>query len=139
MRKITKDVERRGIQLTYEPYSETDGWYGDFGKKVLEPMEFWEYYSTNKFDEIWLQFIRVDLIVEKISKIKLKLLIGASSSKIFHLNEFAKNLEKNNIECKVVFDSEYADGFPSRKIKSWFSSNKKFKKSPISLRYYKRF
>ena len=58
----------------------------------------------------------------------MKLLIGASSSKIFHLNEFAKNLEKNNVECKVVFDSEYADGFPSRKIKSWFSSNKKFKK-----------
>jgi len=58
----------------------------------------------------------------------MKLLIGASSSKIFHLNEFAKNLEKNNINCKVVFDSEYADGFPSRKIKSWFSSSKKFKK-----------
>ena len=58
----------------------------------------------------------------------MKLLIGASSSKIFHLNEFAENLEKNNINCKVVFDSEYADGFPSRKIKSWFSSNKKFKK-----------
>jgi len=58
----------------------------------------------------------------------MRLLIGASSSKIFHLNEFAENLEKNNINCKVVFDSEYADGFPSRKIKSWFSSNKKFKK-----------
>ena len=58
----------------------------------------------------------------------MKLLIGASSSKIFHLNEFAENLEKNNVRCKVVFDSEYADGFPSRKIKSWFSSNKKFKK-----------
>ena len=58
----------------------------------------------------------------------MKLLIGASSSKIFHLNEFADKLEKNNVKCKVVFDSEYADGFPSRKIKSWFSSNKKFKK-----------
>ena len=58
----------------------------------------------------------------------MKLLIGASSSKIFHLNEFAEKLEKNNVRCKVVFDSEYADGFPSRKIKSWFSSNKKFKK-----------
>jgi len=58
----------------------------------------------------------------------LKILIGASSSKIFHLNEFSQNLEKNDIECKVVFDSDYADGFPSRKIKSWFSSNKKFKK-----------
>ena len=58
----------------------------------------------------------------------MKILIGASSSKIFHLNEFSQNLEKNDIECKVVFDSDYADGFPSRKIKSWFSSNKKFKK-----------
>ena len=58
----------------------------------------------------------------------MKLLIGASSSKIFHLKEFAANLEKNNIQCKVVFDSEYADGFPSRKIKNWFSSNKKFEK-----------
>jgi len=58
----------------------------------------------------------------------LKLLIGASSSKIFHLKEFSENLEKNNIECKVVFDSDYADGFPSRKIKSWFTTNKKFKK-----------
>jgi hypothetical protein len=56
----------------------------------------------------------------------LKLLIGASSSKIFHLKEFAQNLEKNNIECKVVFDSDYADGFPSRKIGNWFKSNSKF-------------
>jgi glycosyltransferase involved in cell wall biosynthesis len=56
----------------------------------------------------------------------LKLLIGASSSKIFHLKEFAQNLEKNNIECKVVLDSDYADGFPSRKIGNWFKSNSKF-------------
>ena len=62
------------------------------------------------------------------SDIKLRILIGASSSKIFHLNEFSHNLEKNNVECRVVFDSDYADGFPSRKIKSWFSTNKKFKK-----------
>jgi len=39
MRKITKDVERRGIQLTYEPFNATDGWYGDKGKKILEPLE----------------------------------------------------------------------------------------------------
>ena len=57
----------------------------------------------------------------------MKLLIGASSSKIFHLEEFSKNLKKNNIDCQVVFDSDYADGFPSRKIKNWFSSDKKFK------------
>ena len=58
----------------------------------------------------------------------MKLLIGGSSSKLFHLNEFAEKLEKNNVKCKVVFDSDYADGFPSRKIKNWFTSNKKFKK-----------
>ena len=58
----------------------------------------------------------------------MKLLIGGSSSKIFHLKEFAENLEKKNIECKVVFDSDYADGFPNRKISKWFSSNKKFRK-----------
>jgi len=58
----------------------------------------------------------------------LKLLIGASSSKLFHLREFADNLKKRGIECKVVFDSDYADGFPNRKISKWFSSNKKFKK-----------
>ena len=58
----------------------------------------------------------------------MKLLIGASSSKIFHLKEFAKNLEKYDVEAKVVFDVDYADGFPNRKISKWFSSNKKFKK-----------
>ena len=58
----------------------------------------------------------------------MKLLIGASSSKIFHLKEFAKKLEKYNVITKVVFDADYADGFPNRKISKWFSSNKKFKK-----------
>ena len=58
----------------------------------------------------------------------MKLLIGASSSKIFHLKEFAKKLEEYNIETKIVFDVDYADGFPNRKISKWFSSNKKFRK-----------
>ena len=58
----------------------------------------------------------------------MKLLIGASSSKLFHLKEFAENLKKKNIECNLVFDSDYADGFPNRKISKWFSTNKKFKK-----------
>ena len=48
----------------------------------------------------------------------MKLLIGASSSKIFHLNEFADNLERKGVECKVVFDSDYADGFPNEKIQN---------------------
>ena len=57
----------------------------------------------------------------------MKLLIGGSNSKIFHLKEFAQNLEKNNMECKVVFDSDYADGYPSRKLSTWLKQNKKFK------------
>jgi glycosyltransferase involved in cell wall biosynthesis len=58
----------------------------------------------------------------------MKILIGASSSKIFHLKEFAKKLNEQKIETRVVFDTDYADGFPNRKISKWFSSNKKFKK-----------
>ena len=58
----------------------------------------------------------------------MKLLIGASSSKIFHLNEFAEVLTNLGVETKVVFDVEYYDGFPSRKIKNWFQTRKKFKK-----------
>ena len=57
----------------------------------------------------------------------MKLLIGASSSKIFHLEEFAKKLKKYDVEAKVVFDADYADGFPSRKIKTWFGKNKNSK------------
>ena len=57
----------------------------------------------------------------------MKLLIGASSSKIFHLQEFSNYLKKIDVECKLVFDADYADGFPSRSTNSWFNSNKKFK------------
>ena len=39
MRKIVKDVERKAIQLTYEPFSTTEGWYGRRGKDVFEPIE----------------------------------------------------------------------------------------------------
>ena len=59
---------------------------------------------------------------------EMKILIGASSSKIFHLNEFAKELIKLEIETKVVFDTDYSDGFPSRKIKHWLKPKKTFKK-----------
>jgi len=56
----------------------------------------------------------------------MKLLIGAAPSKLFHLEEFVKSLTKFNIECKIVNDIEYADGYPSRNFKSWIFSNKKF-------------
>jgi len=58
----------------------------------------------------------------------MKILIGGSSSKIFHLTEFSNALNNLGIETKVVFDSDYSDRFPSRKIKNWFKSKKIFKK-----------
>ena len=58
----------------------------------------------------------------------MKLLIGGSSSKMFHLNEFSKMLDKLNVETKLVFDSDYADGFPSRKFSRWMKKNDKFEK-----------
>ena len=58
----------------------------------------------------------------------MKILIGASSSKIFHLNEFAKELINLGIETKVVFDTDFSDGFPSRKIKHWIKPKNTFKK-----------
>ena len=58
----------------------------------------------------------------------MKILIGASSSKIFHLKEFADALEKIQIEAKVVFDADYSDGYPSRKLINWFQKDNKFKK-----------
>jgi hypothetical protein len=56
----------------------------------------------------------------------MKLLIGGSSSKMFHLQEFVMALEKLNLECKLVFDADYANGFPSRKLETWFTTNSKF-------------
>lgn len=55
-----------------------------------------------------------------------RLLIGGSSSKLFHLQEFADTLHKFGIECKVIFDADVYDGFPSRKISHWFQSKSKF-------------
>ena len=57
----------------------------------------------------------------------MKLLIGGSSAKFFHLQEFSHELEKIDIECKLVFDADYVDGFPSRRIGSWFKTDIKFK------------
>ena len=47
-----------------------------------------------------------------------RLLIGGSPSKIFHLKEFSEKLIDLGMECKVVLDTDYCDGFPSRKISS---------------------
>ena len=56
----------------------------------------------------------------------MRILIGGSSSKLFHLKEFGENLKKQGVEYKLVHDVEIQDGFPSRKIKNWIPSKKKF-------------
>jgi glycosyltransferase involved in cell wall biosynthesis len=58
----------------------------------------------------------------------LRLLIAGFGLRYIHLKGFADTLKKYNIECKVVVDSEIFDGFPSRKIRNWFQSRRKFNK-----------
>ena len=58
----------------------------------------------------------------------MKLLIGGSPSKIFHLKEFQNTLIKLGIECKLVIDTEIYEGFPSRTLKKWFQTKKKLEK-----------
>ena len=58
----------------------------------------------------------------------MRLLIGGSSTFLVHLKQFSDMLNKLGVESKLVFDSDYADGFPSRKIKNWFQTKKKFNK-----------
>ena len=58
----------------------------------------------------------------------MRLLIGGSSSFIFHLKEFSDALNNLGVESKLVFDADYYDGFPSRKIRNWIQTRKKFNK-----------
>ena len=58
----------------------------------------------------------------------MRILIAGSSSKLFHLEEFGEKLTSFGVETKVVFDQDFSDGFPSRKISHWLKNEKKFKK-----------
>ena len=58
----------------------------------------------------------------------MRLLIGGSSSFFVHLKEFSDALNRLGVESKLVFDADHSDGFPSRKIKNWFQTKKKFNK-----------
>lgn len=64
----------------------------------------------------------------------MRLLIGGSSSKFFHLTEFTKSLNNLGVETKLVFDKDIVDGFPSKKITSWFESKEKFSELLRSFR-----
>ena len=56
------------------------------------------------------------------------LIVSGSKGKFFHLKAFGEALKKLGVEYKIVNESDYGLGFPSRKIKNWFNSGKKFKK-----------
>jgi glycosyltransferase involved in cell wall biosynthesis len=56
----------------------------------------------------------------------MKLLIAGSPSKIFHLREFGEELTRQGHEYKLVLDTDIYTGFPSKEIKKWFESEKKF-------------
>ncbi len=58
----------------------------------------------------------------------MKILIGGSTSKIFHLKELQDELISLGIETKLVIDTEIYDGFPSRNLKKWFQTKGKFNK-----------
>ena len=58
----------------------------------------------------------------------MRLLIGGSSTFLVHLKQFSDTLNSLGVESKLVFDGDYADGFPSRKIRNWFQTKKKFNK-----------
>ena len=56
----------------------------------------------------------------------MRVLIGGSTSKIFHLEEFKNKLIELGVETRVVIDVEILEGFPSRNFKKWFQTRKKF-------------
>ena len=58
----------------------------------------------------------------------MKLIIAyGSKGKFFHLKEFSDELQKQGVEVKLVYDFEYSQGFPSKKVSHWINGKKKFK------------
>lgn len=55
----------------------------------------------------------------------MRLLIGGSPSKYFHLKEFGEYLKKYGIVSNIVIDTDVYAGFPSKNIKDWFDSGQK--------------
>ena len=54
--------------------------------------------------------------------------MSGDENKLFHLKEFAIALSKLGVEYKLIKDTDYVVSFPSKKIKQWIESRKKFKK-----------
>jgi len=69
------------------------------------------------------------------NRIKMRLLIAygggwsnvSGKGKYFHLKGLSDALQKFGVECKLVNDTDYARGFPSKKLGEWITGKKKFK------------
>ncbi len=58
----------------------------------------------------------------------MKILIAyGSRGKYFHMKEFADELLKLGNEYRIVKDTDFSNGFPSKKMSNWFRGDKKFK------------
>ena len=51
-----------------------------------------------------------------------------SVGKYFHLREFGETLKKNNVEYRLVNESDYIVGFPTKQLKKYFTTRNKIKK-----------
>jgi len=57
-----------------------------------------------------------------------KILIAYGSlGKYFHLQEFSYALQNQGVEVKLVKDTDFSRGFPSKKISDWFGGDRKFR------------
>ena len=56
----------------------------------------------------------------------MKILISGAKTKFFHLEEFGKALLDLGVEYQLVHDIDIIDGFPSRNIRNWIQSKRKF-------------
>ncbi len=56
----------------------------------------------------------------------MRLLIAGAKPKFFHLKEFGDALAKLGVEYKLVHDLDIYTGFPSKDIRKWFQTRKKF-------------
>ena len=58
----------------------------------------------------------------------MKILIAGGISFLYQLRELSKKLNEHEIESKVVLDDDYVTDFPSKNIKGFFRTKKKFHK-----------
>jgi len=51
-----------------------------------------------------------------------------SVGKYYHLRDFGEALKKINVEYKLIRETDYVVGFPTKQLRKYFSSKKKFEK-----------